>query len=99
MKNIKILNDYIKAYNKAKEAKKLLSENKMKIIKYLEENSSSKLKYKDKTFTICEKKNFLYSDLVIEMQEAVSKQKKIEEMTEEAKVKSISKYIRMDTNA
>ncbi len=98
MKNIKILNDYIKAYDKAKETEKLLSENKMKVIQYLEDNSNSKLKYKDKTFVLCKKRNFLYSDLVIEMQEAVSKQKKIEEMQEEAKVKSITKYIRMDTN-
>ncbi len=96
MKNIKVLNNYIKAYEKQKKAQEELEKEKELAIKYLKENESeNKLNYKGYNITLCEKKTYNYSTLAKEMNEAYLKQKKLEEISGEATIKNISNYIRL----
>jgi len=94
-KNIKALDDFIKAYKKQKEVQAVLNEKKEKLLEHLKDNDLNSTTYKNKLFTLCEKKTFEYSRKAKDMANDTAKQKKIEELSGEAKVKSISEYIRL----
>ena len=94
-KNIKILDDYLKAYEKQKQAQAILDQAKENAIAYMEESALDKIEYKNKLFSLCENKTFSYSQLALEMSEAYTTQKRIEELTGEAKLESTTNYIRL----
>ncbi len=93
--NIKILDDYIKCYQKEKEVKAKLENAKLKVIEHLKSNDLENTKYKGKLISLCEKKTYTYTQVAIEMAEAASKQKKIEELSGDAKLKNTTEYIRL----
>ena len=92
-KNIKALDNFIKAYDKQKQAQENFEATKSDAIEYLK-NNHGKIIYKGRTLTLCEKRSYEYSELVIQMAEATLKQRKVEELTGDAKLKSTSNYIR-----
>ena len=94
-KNIKTLDDYLKAYDKQKQAQAILDQAKENAIAYMKKSALEKIEYKNKLFSLCEKKTFSYSQLAVEMSEAYTTQKRIEEITGEAKLKSTTNYIRL----
>ena len=89
-KKIKVLDDFLKAYQKQKEAQAILDSTKENLLKHLKDNDLNSTIYKHKQFTLCEKKTFDYSRKVKDMSNDTAKQKKIEELSGDAKVKSIS---------
>ena len=94
-KKIKVLDDFIKAYDKQKEAQAILDSTKENLLKHFKDNDLISTTYKHKLFTLCEKKTFDYSRKVKDMSNDTAKQKKIEELSGDAKVKNISEYIRL----
>ena len=94
-KNIKTLDDYLKAYDKQKQAQAILDQAKENAIAYMEKSALEKIEYKNKLFSLCEKRIFSYSQLAVEMSEAYTTQKRIEELTGEAKLKLTTNYIRL----
>ncbi len=96
--NIAQLEAYIKAYNKQKQAQAQLDKAKKAALSYLKNNISEneKIKYKECHLTLCNKKTYTYSPLATQMSEALSKQKKIEQLSGEAKLKISTDYIRLE---
>ncbi len=94
-KNIKCLDDFLKSYQKQKQAQEALDYAKLKVVNYLQDNELKNISYKSKLFSLCEKNTFEYSQLVKEMSEAAYNQKKIEELSGDAKLKSTTNYIRL----
>ncbi len=97
-KTISELERFIKAYDKQKKAQAELDESKAAALEYLKNNFNKydKLKYKKCYLMICDRKTYNYSQLAVEMGEAFSKQKKLEELSGEATIKNITDYIRVD---
>ncbi len=95
IKNVKCLDDYIKAYNKRKEADEFLEYAKIKVIEHLKDCEQINKTYKGKLFSLCEKKTFEYSPLAIEMAEAAAKQREIDKLTDAATLINTTEYIRL----
>lgn len=95
---IKELEAFIKAYNKQKEAQAELDNAKTIALEYLQNHISKydRLKYKTYEFSLCERKTYNYSQLAIEMGEAYDKQKKLEQISGEATIKTATDYIRLN---
>ncbi len=75
-KNIKALDNFIKAYDKQKQAQENFEATKSDAIEYLK-NNHGKIIYKGSTLTLCEKRSYEYSDLVIQMAEAQLNKEKL----------------------
>lgn len=97
-KNIVELETFIKAYNKQNQAEEELDKAKKVAVAYLQRNINKydRIKYKNCYLTLCDKKTYIYSSIAEEMKEALSKQKKIEELSGEATLKKCTDYIRLN---
>lgn len=100
-KNIKVLDDYLKAYEVEQKAKKILDDAKVIAMKYLEENTDGKLAYKKKNITLVKTTKYDYPTLSAEIKnlEAIKKdldnKQKIAVLDGTAKVKEVSSYIKL----
>lgn len=100
-KAIKILDDYLKAYEIEQKAKNNLEVIKVKAINFLEENTDGKIEYKKKNFTLVKTNRYEFPLLSEEekklklVKEDLDKKQKIAILDGTAKVKDISVYIKL----
>jgi tRNA(Ser,Leu) C12 N-acetylase TAN1 len=100
-KNIKQLDDYLKAYEVEQKAKKTLDEMKDRAIKFLQENTDGKIEYKKKNIALVNTNRYEYPTLAEEIKhfEAIKKdldnKQKIAVLDGSAKVKEVSTYIKL----
>lgn len=100
-KNIKVLDDYLKAYENEQKAKKILDNTKVAAIKYLEENTEGKLSYKKKNITLVKTNKYEYPTLAEEqkkldtLKKDLDNKQKIAVLDGTAKVKEVSTYIKL----
>ena len=100
-KNIKVLDDYLKAYEVEQKAKKVLDTYKASAIKYLEENTDGKLSYKKKNITLVKTNKYEYPTLADEqkkldaLKKDLDNKQKIAVLDGTAKIKEVSSYIKL----
>ena len=100
-KNIKVLDDYLKAYEVEQKAKMILDTYKASAIKYLEENTDGKLSYKKKNITLVKTNKYEYPTLADEqkkldaLKKDLDNKQKIAVLDGTAKVKEVSSYIKL----
>lgn len=92
--SVSVLNQYIKAYEKRMKADSALNNIKKEVIKYVLENGN-KLTYKKYKVAIQYSTTYDYSPLANEMKESLVRQKKIEELSREAIVRTSTPYIKL----